>query len=100
MVLYGASSGPAPAFDPSILAVRGSLFLTRPSLAHYSMSRDEILERTSDLFRWLGNRELKFKVDHVFPLAEAGKAHAALAGRHTPGKVGLVPEGYGVPPRI
>jgi NADPH2:quinone reductase len=91
MVLYGASSGPAPAFDPSTLAVKGSLFLTRPSLAHYSMSRDEILERTSDLFRWLGKGELKFKVDHVFPLAEAGKAHEALAGRQTTGKVVLIP---------
>src|SRR5436190_6419827 len=91
MVLYGASSGPVPAFDPSILAVKGSLFLTRPSLAHYSMSRDEILDRTSDLFRWLGNGELKFKVDHVFSLAEAGKAHEALARRQTTGKVVLIP---------
>ena len=56
-----------------------------------AMSRDEILSRTSDLFRWLGSGELKFKVDHVFKLAEAAEAHEALAGRQTTGKVVLIP---------
>jgi NADPH2:quinone reductase len=91
MVLYGQSSGPVPPVDPAILVGKGSLFLTRPTLTHYSMSRDEILTRTADLFRWLKSGELKFKVDHVFPLADAGKAHEALAGRQTTGKVVLIP---------
>ena len=91
MVLYGQSSGPVPPVDPGTLVAKGSLFFTRPSLAHYAMTRDEILSRTSDLFRWLAAGELRFKVDQVFPLAEAGKAHEALAGRRTTGKVVLVP---------
>jgi NADPH2:quinone reductase len=91
MVLFGQSSGPVPPVDPSTLMTRGSLYFTRPTLTHYSLTRDEILSRTSDLFRWLGNGKLKFKVDHVFPLAEAGKAHEALAGRQTTGKVVLIP---------
>jgi NADPH:quinone reductase len=91
MVLYGQSSGPVPSVDPGTLVAKGSLFFTRPSLAHYSMTRDEILSRTLDLFRWIEAGELKFKVDHVFPLAEAAKAHEAMAGRQTTGKVVLIP---------
>ena len=91
MVLYGQSSGPVPPLDPGILAGKGSLFLTRPTLMHYAMTRDEILSRTSDLFRWLAAGELKFKVDHVFPLSEAAKAHEQLTGRLTTGKVVLLP---------
>jgi NADPH2:quinone reductase len=91
MVLYGNSSGPVPPVDPATLVGKGSLFLTRPSLAHYSMTRDEIVGRTSDLFRWIGARELKVKIDHVFPLAEAARAHEELAGRRTTGKVILEP---------
>jgi NADPH:quinone reductase len=90
MVLYGNSSGPVPPMEPGALGAKGSLFLTRPSLAHYSMTRDEILSRTSDLFRWMTAGELKFKVDQVFPLADAAKAHEAMAGRQTTGKVVLV----------
>jgi NADPH2:quinone reductase len=91
MVLFGQSSGPVPPIDPSTLMTRGSLFVTRPTLTHYALTRDEILSRASDLFRWVGNGELKFKVDHVFPLSDAGKAHEALAGRQTTGKVVLIP---------
>ena len=91
MVLYGNSSGPVPPVDPATLVSKGSLFLTRPTLIHYAMTREEVLHRSSDLFRWLADGELKFKVDQVFPLAEAAKAHEALAGRRTTGKVVLVP---------
>ena len=91
MVLYGQSSGPVASVEPSVLVGKGSLFFTRPSLAHYSASRDEILSRTADLFRWLGSGELKFKVDHVFRLEDAAKAQEELAGRKTTGKVVLVP---------
>jgi NADPH2:quinone reductase len=91
MVLYGQSSGLVSPVDPAVLMSKGSLFLTRPSLAHYALTRDEILSRTSDLFRWLESGELKFKVDHVFPLSEAGKAQEELAGRRTTGKIVLLP---------
>jgi NADPH:quinone reductase len=91
MVLYGQSSGPVPPIDPAILVSKGSLFFTRPTLNHYAMSRDEILSRTSDLFRWIEKGELKFKVDHVFGMADAAKAHEELAGRRTTGKVVLLP---------
>ncbi len=91
MVLYGHSSGPVPAVEPAQLASKGSLFFTRPSLAHYSATREETVLRSSDLFRWVQEGQLKVRVDHVFPLAEAAKAHEALGGRKTTGKVLLVP---------
>jgi NADPH2:quinone reductase len=91
MILYGNSSGPVPPVDPATLVSKGSLFLTRPSLLHYAMTRDETLSRASDLFRWLADGDLKFKVDQVFPLAEAAKAHEAMGGRRTTGKVVLIP---------
>ena len=91
MVFYGQSSGPVQPFDPVILASKGSLFLTRPGFPQYSATRDEILSRTNDLFRWLGAGELTFRVNHVFPLLEAAKAQEELAGRRTTGKVVLIP---------
>src|SRR5262245_2621732 len=91
MVLFGQSSGPVPAVDPAMLASKGSLFLTRPTLVHYSMTREEIRSRTSDLFRWIETGELNVRVDHVFPLAEAARAHEELAARRTTGKVVLIP---------
>ena len=87
MVLYGQSSGPVPPVDPSVLFSKGSLFLTRPSLTHYAMTRDETVARTSALFDWVQKRELKLRIGEVFPLQEAGKAQDALAGRRTTGKV-------------
>jgi NADPH:quinone reductase len=91
MVLFGHSSGAVPPVDPGKLAAKGSLFLTRPSLAHYSLTHDEIVSRCADVFRWLESGELKVRVDQVFALAEAAKAHEELAGRRTTGKVVLVP---------
>jgi NADPH2:quinone reductase len=91
MVLYGQSSGPVTPVDPATLVGKGSLFLTRPSLTHYARTREEIASRTADLFRWLKTGELKVRIDHVFPLAEAAKAHEELAARRTTGKVILVP---------
>jgi NADPH2:quinone reductase len=91
MVLYGQSSGPVPPVDPSVLFAKGSLFLTRPSLAHYATTRDEILSRTSALFDWIARGELRLRIGQVYPLQEAAKAHAALSGRQTTGKVVLIP---------
>lgn len=91
MVLYGHASGVVPPVDPLTLMAKGSLVLTRPSLAHYAMTRDEVVSRTNDLFRWLESGELRFRVDHVFPLAEAMKAHEEMGARRTTGKVVLIP---------
>jgi len=91
LVYYGHSSGPVPAFDPGVLVAKGSLFLTRPSLMHYAASREEVLWRADDLFRWIAKGELTVKIGHTFPLAEAAKAHEELAGRRTTGKVLLLP---------
>jgi NADPH2:quinone reductase len=90
LVYYGHSSGPVPPFDPAILVAKGSLFLTRPSLQHYAATRDEVLWRAGDLFKWIGNRELKVRIGKTFPLSEAAKAHEELAGRRTTGKVLLL----------
>ena len=87
MVLFGQSSGPVTAFEPQILNTRGSIFLTRPSLAHYLLSREELLWRAGDVFTAIERGELVLRVDRVFPLAEAGAAHRALESRATTGKL-------------
>ena len=91
MVLFGQSSGPVPPFDPGKLAVKGSLFLTRPSLAHYTLDRKELLHRANDLFGWMESGKLKLRIEKTFPLAEAADAHRRLEGRKTTGKVILQP---------
>jgi NADPH2:quinone reductase len=87
MVLYGQASGPVAPIDPGVLFVKGSIFLTRPSLTHYAASRDEIQWRAAELFRWYQSGQLKLKYDYVFPLADAAKAHRELEARRTTGKV-------------
>ncbi len=91
MVLYGQSSGPVAPFDPQVLSRRGSLFLTRPTLAHYVATRDELLARAGDVLRWLRSGKLKLRIGHEFPLAQAAEAHRQLEGRKTTGKVLLIP---------
>jgi NADPH2:quinone reductase len=90
-VLCGQSSGPVEPFDPQILNRRGSLFLTRPTLAHYTATREELMRRATDLFGWIANRSLDVRIGAEFPLARAGDAHRALEGRRTTGKVLLIP---------
>jgi NADPH2:quinone reductase len=92
LALFGQSSGPVPPFDPNILNAKGSLFLTRPSLAHHCVTREELLWRAGDVLGWVSSGELKIRVDHAYPLAEAAQAHRALEGRHTAGKLLLIPE--------
>ncbi len=87
MVLYGLSSGPAEPVDPQLLNQKGGLFLTRPSLAHYAATREELLWRAHDLFTWVGDGSLQLRVDRTFPLAQAAEAHRYIEGRHTQGKV-------------
>ncbi len=91
LVLFGQSSGAVPPVDPQILNARGSLFLTRPTLGHYTASRDELQQRAGDVFRWIQTGELRLRVEHRFPLTEAAAAHRALEGRQTTGKVLLIP---------
>ena len=91
MVLFGGSSGQVPPVNPQRLNSGGSLFLTRPTLAHYIADRTELLWRSGDLFRWVGKGELSVRIGAEYPLADAPRAHEDLAGRRTTGKLVLVP---------
>jgi NADPH:quinone reductase len=91
LVLFGQSSGPVAAFDPAKLAVKGSLFLTRPSLAHYTLTRAELLRRASDLFAWMQAGKLKLRIEKSLPLQDASEAQQLLEKRRTTGKLILVP---------
>jgi len=91
LVLYGQSSGPVASFDPQVLNAKGGLYLTRPSLAHYTATREELLGRANDLFDWVARGELEVRIGAELPLAEAAEAHRRLAGRLTTGKVLLIP---------
>ena len=91
MVLYGQSSGPVEPFDPQLLNQKGSLFVTRPTLAHYVADRSELLRRTEELMGWVKDGSLRVRIDRQLPLAAAAEAHAELEGRRTTGKVLLAP---------
>jgi len=91
LVLFGQSSGPVPPVDPQVLNRKGSLFLTRPTLAHYTATREELVARASDLLAWIGDGTLAVRIDRAYPLADAAEAHRALESRRTTGKVLLVP---------
>jgi NADPH2:quinone reductase len=91
LVLFGQSSGPVPPFDPQLLNRKGSLYLTRPTLGNYVATREELLARANDLFRWIAEGSLEVRIDRSYPLAEAAKAHEALEGRQTSGKILLIP---------
>ncbi len=91
LVLFGQSSGPVPPVDPQVLNTKGSLYLTRPTLTHYTASSSELLTRAGDLFAWLEAGKLQVRIDRTYPLADAAAAHRALEGRETKGKVLLLP---------
>jgi NADPH2:quinone reductase len=91
MALFGQSSGPVPAFDPGLLAAKGSLFLTRPSLAQYSATRDELLWRAGDVLNRVQSGSLKIRIDKIYKLADVQQAHRDLEGRKTSGKLLLLP---------
>ncbi len=90
LVLFGQSSGPVPPFDPARLA-RNSFFLTRPSLAAYTATFDELNWRAGELFAWIAAGKLKVRIDREVPLRDAAAAHRALEARETTGKVLLIP---------
>jgi NADPH2:quinone reductase len=87
LALFGQSSGPVLPFDPSILNSKGALYLTRPSLAFYLQTRDELEWRAGDVLNWIDSGKLKLRIDHIYKLADAAEAHRALEGRHTTGKL-------------
>jgi NADPH2:quinone reductase len=87
MVLFGQSSGPVAPIDPQLLNQKGSLFLTRPTLGHYTATREELLWRAGDLFAWIGAGELTVRIGAEFALTEVAEAHRALEARQTTGKV-------------
>ena len=91
MALFGQSSGAVAPFDPGRLAAGGSLFLTRPTLGHYIASREELTGRAGDLFGWLAGGRLEVRIGAELPLRNAAEAHRQLEGRHTTGKVLLIP---------
>ncbi len=91
MVLYGQSSGPVPPFELNTLNPKGSLYVTRPSLAHYITTRAELLARADDLLGMVTSGKLNVRIGATYPLADAKKAHDALEGRQTTGKVLLLP---------
>jgi len=91
LALFGQSSGVVPPFDPGILAGKGSLFLTRPTLVHYIASNEDLRQRARDLFEWVASGRLKLRIEHEYPLKDAADAHKALEGRKTTGKVLLIP---------
>jgi len=92
LVLYGQSSGKVPPLDVSILAQKGSLFLTRPTLGNYAATRGELLDRARTLFQWMNDGELKVTIDRKLPMAKAAEAHQLLEGRQTTGKLVLITE--------
>jgi NADPH2:quinone reductase len=91
MVLFGGSSGAVPPFDLITLAHKGSLYVTRPSLANYIATREELVVRSSAVFDMITAGKLKLRIEHTYPLAEAQRAHRDLEGRKTTGKLLLIP---------
>jgi NADPH2:quinone reductase len=91
MVLYGAASGQPAPLELSRLAAGGSLFVTRPILAHHIASREELLRRADDLFGWIGQGRLQVRIGGTYPLADATRAHRDLGERRTTGKLLLLP---------
>jgi NADPH2:quinone reductase len=91
MVTFGNASGPVEPVRPLTLSQGGSLYLTRPTLAHYVATREELEGRAGDLFGWIADGSLHVRIGHRVPLADAAEAHRMLEGRATTGKVLLVP---------
>jgi NADPH2:quinone reductase len=91
LALFGASSGPVPPFDPQRLNAAGSLYLTRPSLAHFTRTGEEFAWRSGELFDAIADGSMTVEVGHRYPLAETAQAHRDLQGRQTIGSIVLTP---------
>src|SRR5207253_5581004 len=91
MVVYGQASGPVAPVDTGLLSTKGCLYLTRVNLGTYTATRQELEERSGDIFNWVGSGKLKVHIHGEYPLAQAARAQAALEQRETRGKVLLIP---------
>ena len=91
MVSFGNASGPVPPFEPGILAAKGSLFLTRPTLMTYTAKRADLVASAAELFEVVGNGVVKIEVRQTYPLAETAQAHRDLEARQTTGSTVLLP---------
>lgn len=91
MVLFGGASGAVPPFDLIKLSQKGSLFITRPTLAHHMITRAELEERSGDVLNMISSGELKLQIHKTYPLADAAQAHRDLEARKTTGKLLLIP---------
>ncbi len=91
LVTYGNASGPVPPFDPLILSQKGSLFITRPTLVHYTAKRADLEALGSELFNIAGSGRVRIEVNQTYPLAEAAQAHRDLEARRTTGSTILLP---------
>jgi NADPH2:quinone reductase len=91
LVTFGQSSGPVPPIDPLLLSQRGSLFLTRPTLAHYVSSREALLARAAQTLGWVAEGRMKVRIDADFPLNTVADAHRRLESRRSTGKLLLIP---------
>jgi NADPH2:quinone reductase len=91
LALFGAASGPVPPVDPQRLNTAGSVFLTRPGLAHHIRTSEEFTWRTTELFEAIGSGAITIEVGGRYPLSEAARAHEDLQGRKTTGSIVLLP---------
>ena len=91
MVFFGNASGPVPPIDPLLLSQKGSIYLTRPTLNSYTQTREEYLQRTSEVMGWIQDGSLDVRIGEEHPLENAAEAHNRLEGRQTTGKVLLIP---------
>jgi NADPH2:quinone reductase len=91
MVLFGGSSGAVPPFDLIQLSQKGSLYVTRPTLFNYIVTRDELVARAGAVFGMMAAGKLKLRIEHTYPLGEVQRAHRDLEGRKTTGKLLLIP---------
>lgn len=91
MVLFGGSSGAVPPLDLIVLSQKGSLYVTRPTLGHYTASREELVARSGAVFGMMSAGKLNLRIEHIYSLSEAQRAHRDLEGRKTTGKLLLIP---------
>ena len=91
MALYGAAGGEVPPLELRELSAKGSLFVTRPMLGHYLLTREELEWRAGDVMNAVNSGEIQVRIEATYPLAQAAAAHAALEGRRTTGKLLLIP---------
>ena len=91
MVLYGGSSGAVPPLDLAQLSAKGSLFVTRPKLFDYIITRDELVSRADAVFEMIAARKLKLRIEYTYKLENTQQAHRDLEARKTTGKILLIP---------